>query len=105
MGIKQFYQRLFKTPPLRNTRVVETPAYRSFSTPAQIAAYADARFDRLRWLNGDATEQHIPEPGLRGLLDAVRERISNEPGANFELTTPNRLRERREWATRIRDGQ
>lgn len=102
MQIKQFFLRIFKKPPTTPTRIVETPAYRSFSTPAQIQAYTDARFDRLKWLNGEATEQHIAEPGLKGLLDAVRGRVSEEPGHNFELTTPARpYADRRQHASRF----
>ncbi len=89
MKTPQFLLRLFKKPPATPTRRVEQPNYRSFTTPAQIQAYCEARFDRLKWLDGEASEQHVREPGFRGAalqLGEPRDSIA-VPGRGFELTS------------------
>jgi hypothetical protein len=76
MKTPKFLLRLFKKPPtprVAHSSAPATPPYRSFSTPAQIRAYAHARFDRIKFANGDADEQDVPEPGVKvrelGFLD------------------------------------
>lgn len=50
---------------------------RSYTTPAQINAFADAFFDRVAYSNGDAPEMWLVEPGLKtkdiGHLDLTQD--------------------------------
>ncbi len=105
-NIKTIINRLFKRPPhpaVAHTSHAPSPAYRSFNTPASIAAYCDARFDRWHWQSGTANWQHISEPGLVGHL-ALDQQPSVYPPkeGTFALTTMPTQAERR--ISRLREG-
>lgn len=75
--------------------------YRSFSTPAQIQAYAEARFDRIKWQNNDVQDSEVTEPGLKRVPVAFLD-LGFEPEVVTPLYRPTMRPERR--LNRIRDG-
>lgn len=70
--LEKLFKRKPPTPAPRPGASIGTD-YRSFDTPAQIQAFCDAFFDRVKYRNGDVDDPEIVEPGLEvrkiGYLD------------------------------------
>ncbi len=95
--MKTLFKRLFpkKCPPCPAFRPQDSigTSYRSFSTPAQIKAYSDAREDRLAFRDGRVNDWHISEPGVTPQLAFLD--LSDDPAVDwdslgFDSTVPGK---------------